>query len=156
VDQVHIRRTSIPLGQQIPQTRSVLDAILERVDVDVTINSLAVAGEQADAVAPVKTPAQLVRVTEGFIAVAIDAVIELGSLAPVEPASPYPAGGGFLDTAWKDERWVRWIALFIAGYALNLYSLGGQTLSPTHIDEFTGRPRVIVISDIGNEPAASA
>jgi hypothetical protein len=93
VDQVHIRRTSIPLGQQIPQTRSVLDAILERVDVDVTINSLAVAGEQADAVAPVKTPAQLVRVTEGFIAVAIDAVIELGSLAPVEPASPYPAGG---------------------------------------------------------------
>jgi hypothetical protein len=25
------------------------------------------------------------------------------NLAPVEPISPYPAGGGFLDTAWKDE-----------------------------------------------------
>ena len=30
--------------------------------------------------------------------------------------------------------------------------LAGQTLPPTHVDEFKGRPRVIVISDIGNEP----
>ena len=27
-----------------------------------------------------------------------------------------------------------------------------QGLPPTHIDDFTGRPRVVVISDIGNEP----
>jgi hypothetical protein len=82
---MHIRRTSIPHGQQITQTPSVLDAILESVDVDVTIHSLAIVGEQADAVAPVKTPAQLVRVTEGFIAVAIDAVIELASTVEVPP-----------------------------------------------------------------------
>ena len=25
-------------------------------------------------------------------------------------------------------------------------------LSPSHVDDFTGRPRVIIISDIGNEP----
>jgi hypothetical protein len=54
-------------------------------------------------------------------------------------------------------RWVRLIVLFLGGYGLNLHCfLAGQTLSPTHIDDFTGRPRVIVISDIGNEPAASA
>src|SRR5271156_6836297 len=27
-----------------------------------------------------------------------------------------------------------------------------QPIPPNHIDDFTGRPRVIVISDIGNEP----
>ena len=31
-------------------------------------------------------------------------------------------------------------------------SLTGQSLPPTHVDDFAGRPRVIVISDIGNEP----
>ena len=31
-------------------------------------------------------------------------------------------------------------------------SLTAQPLPPTHIDDFTGHPRVIVISDIGNEP----
>jgi len=30
--------------------------------------------------------------------------------------------------------------------------LHAQTLPPTHIDDFTGHPRVIIISDIGNEP----
>ncbi len=30
--------------------------------------------------------------------------------------------------------------------------LVGQSLPPAHVDDFTGRPRVIVISDIGNEP----
>lgn len=30
--------------------------------------------------------------------------------------------------------------------------LAAQALPPTHIDDFTGHPRVIVISDIGNEP----
>jgi len=31
-------------------------------------------------------------------------------------------------------------------------TLAGQSLPPTHVDDFTGKPRVIVISDIGNEP----
>jgi hypothetical protein len=28
----------------------------------------------------------------------------------------------------------------------------GQTIQPTHVDDFRGKPRVVVISDIGNEP----
>ncbi|MBV8827773.1 MAG: DUF1593 domain-containing protein, partial [Acidobacteriaceae bacterium] len=28
----------------------------------------------------------------------------------------------------------------------------GQAISPSHIDNFDGHPRLIVISDIGNEP----
>src|ERR1700744_2269162 len=27
-----------------------------------------------------------------------------------------------------------------------------QAIPPTHVDNFTGKPRVVVISDIGNEP----
>lgn len=30
--------------------------------------------------------------------------------------------------------------------------LGGQSLPATHVDDFSGHPRVIIISDIGNEP----
>ena len=30
--------------------------------------------------------------------------------------------------------------------------LVAQALPPTHVDDFTGKPRVVVISDIGNEP----
>jgi len=30
--------------------------------------------------------------------------------------------------------------------------LAAQTLPATHVDDFTGKPRVIIISDIGNEP----
>ncbi|MGB9455511.1 MAG: DUF1593 domain-containing protein [Bryobacteraceae bacterium] len=37
------------------------------------------------------------------------------------------------------------------GLALGV-SLAGTPLPPTHVDDFTGHPRVIVISDIGNEP----
>jgi hypothetical protein len=33
-----------------------------------------------------------------------------------------------------------------------LAQLDAQSLPPTHVDDFTGHPRVIVISDIGNEP----
>ena len=45
-----------------------------------------------------------------------------------------------------------WMAL-AAGLALGwAATLAGQSLPPTHVDDFTGRPRVIVISDIGNEP----
>lgn len=31
-------------------------------------------------------------------------------------------------------------------------ALGWQRIPPTHVDDFTGHPRLIVISDIGNEP----
>ena len=37
--------------------------------------------------------------------------------------------------------------LGLAGVALR-----AQMLSPSHVDEFAGHPRVVVISDIGNEP----
>jgi hypothetical protein len=30
--------------------------------------------------------------------------------------------------------------------------MSGQAESATHVDNFAGRPRVIVMSDIGNEP----
>ena len=30
--------------------------------------------------------------------------------------------------------------------------LAAQVLPPTHVDDFAGKPRVVVISDIGNEP----
>ena len=36
--------------------------------------------------------------------------------------------------------------------ALLAVPLGAQPLLPTHVDDFSGHPRVIVISDIGNEP----
>jgi hypothetical protein len=48
----------------------------------------------------------------------------------------------------------KWLFLFFIGaYGLSLSSsLQAQSLPPTHVDDFTGHPRVIVISDIGNEP----
>jgi len=50
-------------------------------------------------------------------------------------------------------RWKRFTVFLIGVYGLSLgCSLDAQTLSPAHIDDFAGRPRVIVISDIGNEP----
>jgi hypothetical protein len=30
--------------------------------------------------------------------------------------------------------------------------MAAQSLPPTHVDNFTGHPRVIILSDIGNEP----
>jgi len=47
--------------------------------------------------------------------------------------------------------WMAVIAL-AAGLALAPGQLAGQGLPPTHVDDFTGKPRMIVISDIGNEP----
>jgi hypothetical protein len=46
------------------------------------------------------------------------------------------------------------IAVFLMSCVLvpNAPSFAAGPLPPTHIDEFTGHPRVIVISDIGNEP----
>ncbi len=41
----------------------------------------------------------------------------------------------------------------IAALAIAMASLAGsQGLPPTHVDDFSGKPRVVVISDIGNEP----
>src|ERR1039458_6500291 len=50
-------------------------------------------------------------------------------------------------------RWKRFTVFLIGACGLSLgCSLEAQALSPAHIDDFTGRPRAIVISDIGNEP----
>ena len=46
----------------------------------------------------------------------------------------------------------RAIAVFGALAVFIVARLEAQPILPTHIDDFTGRPRVIVISDIGNEP----
>ncbi len=43
----------------------------------------------------------------------------------------------------------RWV-VGVVWAALGL--VRGQTIPATHVDEFAGRPRVIVVSDIGNEP----
>jgi len=43
-----------------------------------------------------------------------------------------------------------WLVLSVLVAAATL--LMGQSLPPTHVDDFPGHPRVIVISDIGNEP----
>jgi hypothetical protein len=40
----------------------------------------------------------------------------------------------------------------LAALVLAASTLMGQGLPATHVDEFTGKPRVIIISDIGNEP----
>src|SRR5580658_4693111 len=50
-----------------------------------------------------------------------------------------------------ERRWRR--AAAIVGLALSAsVHLAAQALPPTHVDDFAGHPRVIVISDIGNEP----
>ena len=41
------------------------------------------------------------------------------------------------------------VAVFALGFGSRLR---GQAFSQTHVDEFSGHPRVIVLSDIGNEP----
>jgi len=52
----------------------------------------------------------------------------------------------------KKSRWHRFVVV-LAGLGLALSKpLAGEPLSPTHVDDFTGHPRVIIISDIGNEP----
>src|SRR5262249_4141830 len=43
------------------------------------------------------------------------------------------------------------IALLIAGLATIAPPSVAQ-LPPTHVDDFTGKPRVVIISDMGNEP----
>lgn len=52
----------------------------------------------------------------------------------------------------KDKKWTRSFVL-LAGFTLAASALlHAQAIPPTHVDDFTGHPRVIIISDIGNEP----
>jgi hypothetical protein len=46
----------------------------------------------------------------------------------------------------------RWAAGALALLGLTGMALRGQVLSPAHVDNFAGHPRVVIISDIGNEP----
>ncbi len=47
----------------------------------------------------------------------------------------------------------RWLPRLVAGLIVACAAvLAAQPLSPTHVDDFTGHPRVIILSDIGNEP----
>lgn len=48
-------------------------------------------------------------------------------------------------------RWVVVVMLAVLGMALG-GSLVGKPLPQNHVDDFTGHPRAIMISDIGNEP----
>lgn len=46
-----------------------------------------------------------------------------------------------------------WLRFVVAVLALGFgETLLGQMISQSHVDEFDGHPRIIVISDIGNEP----
>ena len=49
---------------------------------------------------------------------------------------------------------MRWKCFIVFLLGLNLVgiSFGAEPISPTHVDDFTGRPRVLIMSDIGNEP----
>ena len=47
------------------------------------------------------------------------------------------------------QRYLARIVIAVIGLVPSLYT---QAIPPTQIDDFTGRPRVVVISDIGNEP----
>jgi Cellulose-binding Sde182, nucleoside hydrolase-like domain/Cellulose-binding protein Sde0182, C-terminal domain len=42
--------------------------------------------------------------------------------------------------------------LVLAGFSVAATLVLAQALPPTHVDDFSGHPRVVVISDIGNEP----
>ena len=44
-----------------------------------------------------------------------------------------------------------WIKVLCLGLAVSGLAVA-QGLPPTHVDDFSGKPRVVVISDIGNEP----
>lgn len=44
------------------------------------------------------------------------------------------------------------LALTLGLWCANVEHLAAQALPPDHVDNFTGKPRVIVLSDMGNEP----
>ena len=53
---------------------------------------------------------------------------------------------------WVRQRLLRSVGLGAAIPLWALAALHAQPIPPTHVDDFAGHPRVIVISDIGNEP----
>ena len=53
--------------------------------------------------------------------------------------------------AWSLRKLLRTLGVLVSFGPTTAALLAAQALSPTHIDDFTGKPRVI-ISDIGNEP----
>ena len=55
-------------------------------------------------------------------------------------------------SAMTKRPWNGSIVLILLGLSLASFSFAAEPLPPTHIDDFTGRPRVIIMSDIGNEP----
>jgi hypothetical protein len=57
-----------------------------------------------------------------------------------------------LAMAKRRSGWSWLVVLLLEGLILAGPLLGAESLPPTHVDDFTGSPRVIVISDIGNEP----
>ena len=57
-----------------------------------------------------------------------------------------------IDKADSLRNLVRTVEIFLVSGLATAAFLLAQSLPPTHIDNFTGKPRVIIISDIGNEP----
>src|SRR5271157_4568414 len=56
-------------------------------------------------------------------------------------------------SGWSDLTLRRGLTLASVVFMVAIVSPAtAQPIPPNHIDDFTGRPRVIVISDIGNEP----
>ena len=52
----------------------------------------------------------------------------------------------------RRSHWQSLIVLFLCGLGLTQGIILAAPLPPSHIEDFAGRPRVIIISDIGNEP----
>lgn len=52
----------------------------------------------------------------------------------------------------RSLRWSRWFVLLMYASSLARFSFAAEPLPPTHVDDFTGRPRLVIMSDIGNEP----
>jgi Protein of unknown function (DUF1593) len=72
----------------------------------------------------------------------------------MRPGKHHPVNGWAMRPIAKLTAQLLWLFVMSAvALALTLgKSVQGQPVPPTHVDEFTGHPRVIVISDIGNEP----
>ena len=68
-----------------------------------------------------------------------------GDCGPVERARS--------ETSGRRTRSKSSLFLLLCGLALTLHGLcTGAAIPPAHVDDFSGHPRLIVISDIGNEP----
>jgi len=52
----------------------------------------------------------------------------------------------------RTSRWTRWVGFVLSFTLFAATSVLATTIPPQHVDDFEGKPRVIIISDIGNEP----